>query len=246
MFLQLLTYALVVVTNLAVGWLLIQRGRRRDGLPELLLGASLGLDGLEWLLWVLAIETPAMGTPLGDLFAATCRLGVAGHNICLLVFTWYVFRRHSRAALGLVVLVSSAAITSLFVGVAIGDWMGYRSDRIWIWLEVGTLHVAYAWTLFESSLHYARMRRRLAHGLGDPVVTNRLLLWAVYGGTSLCSQLAYTVSIAVATFSGEYPFFLDALMSVPSCFAAVALWLAFFPPQAYRHWLWSGGGAAAA
>lgn len=237
MFLQILTYALVIVTNLTVGWLLFRRGRRQGTLPELLLGASLALDGLEWLFWVLAIETPAMGTPLGDLLGVACRLGVAGHNICLLTFTWFVFRRESRVALGVVIVVSLVAIASVFVGVALGDWMGFRSDRIWIWLEVGALHVAYAWTLAESALHYTRMRRRLAHGLVDPVVANRMLLWAVYGGMSLCSQLAYTTSIGVATFAGEYPFFLDALMSVPSCFAALALWLAFFPPQAYKSWL---------
>lgn len=237
MFLQVLTYALVIVTNLTVGWLLFRRGRRQGALPELLLGASLTLDGLEWLFWVLAVETPAMGTPLADLLATASRLGVAGHNICLLTFTWFVFRRESRAALGMVVCVSMVAIVSLLVGTALGDWMGYRSDRIWIWLEVGTLHVAYAWALAESTLHYARMRRRLAHGLGDSVVTNRMLLWAAYAGTSLCSQLAYTTSIGVATFAGEYPFFLDVLMSVPSCFAALALWLAFFPPQAYKRWL---------
>jgi hypothetical protein len=243
--LQILTYALVIVTNLTVGGLLLQRGRRNRALPELLLGASLALDGLEWLFWVLAIETPAMGTPLGDFLAAACRAGVAGHNICLLLFTWYVFRRDSHAALGVVIFTSLVAVASLVVGVALGDWMGYRSDRIWIWLEVGALHVAYGWTLAESTLHYARMRRRVMHGLGNPVVANRLLLWAVYGGASLGSQLAYTISIAVATPEGVYPFFLDALMSTPSCLAAASLWLAFFPPQAYRNWLASGAAEAA-
>lgn len=241
MFLQILTYALVIVANLTVGGLLLQRGRRNGALPERLLGASLTLDGLEWLFWVLAIETPALGTPLGNLLGVACRLGIVGHNICLLAFTWYVFRRGSRAALGVVVRTSAAAVVSLFVGVALGDWMGYRSDRIWIWLEVGALHVAYAWTLGESGLQYARMRRRLAHGLGDALVTNRLLLWGIYGGASLCSQLAYITSIGLATTSsGDYPFFLDALMSTSSCSAAVALWLAFFPPRAYRSWLSPG------
>ena len=69
-------------------------------------------------------------------------------------------------------------------------------------------------------------------------MTNRLLLWGVYGGASLCSQLAYITSIGMATTSaGDYPFFLDALMDTSSCSAAVALWLAFFPPRAYRSWL---------
>lgn len=245
MFLQTVIYALVIVTNVTVGLWLLLKARRQGVLPELLLGASLALDGLEWLLWVLAIETPAAGTGLGDVFGVGCRVGVLGHNICLLSFTWLVFRRESRAALGLVVLVSALASAALFVGVALGDYMGYRSDRIWIWIEVGTLHVAYAWTLAESMLHQARLRRRVAHGIGDPVVANRLLLWGVYGGASLCSSLAYNLSIGVATFAGEYPFFLDALMSVPSCVAALALWLAFFPPPAYRRWLRAGREAAA-
>ncbi|HEY5657716.1 MAG TPA: hypothetical protein VIY27_07985, partial [Myxococcota bacterium] len=174
MFLQTLTYALVIVTNVTVGLWLFLRGRKQGAVPELLLGASLTLDGLEWMFWVLAIETPAEGTGLGDLFGVACRVAVLGHNVCLLSFTWLVFRRASRGALSLVIAVSALAAASLFVGIALGDYMGYRSDRIWIWIEVGTLHVAYAWTLIESTLHCARMRRRVTHGIGDPVVANRL------------------------------------------------------------------------
>lgn len=245
MLLQILTYALVIVSNLTVGGLLLQRGRRNGALPELLLGASLALDGLEWLLWVLAVHTPALGTPLGNLLGVACRVGIVGHNFCLLAFTWYVFRRRSWAALGVVVCTSAVAVVSLLVGVALGDWMGYRSDRIWIWLETGAQQVAYGWTLAESTLHYARMRRRAAHGLADPVVRNRMLLWATYGGASLCSGLTYLASIGVATYQGEYPLIFDAVMSIASGSAALSLWLAFFPPQAYRRWLVAGAGEAA-
>ncbi|HEY5656917.1 MAG TPA: hypothetical protein VIY27_03930 [Myxococcota bacterium] len=244
MFLQSLTYILVIVVNLAVGWRLFQQGRRQGKTPELLLGASLTLDGIEWLFWVLAMQSPAAGTPLADVFGIACRVGVAGHNICLLAFTRLVFRPQSRAALAGVLLVSTVLVASLLVGIGLGDRLGYRSDRVWIWLEVGAQQVAYAWTCAESMLHYTRTRRRVQLGLCDPVVANRFLLWGVYGGATLLCALAYLTSIGVATHAGEYPFFLDVLMIVPTVFAALALWLAFFPSRAYRSWLTAGTGDA--
>ncbi len=216
---------------------MFRQGCRQGALPELLLGAALTLDGVEWLFWMLAIEGPAASTPLGDLFGLTYRVSVIAHNICLLVFTRLVFRRESGAALAVVLAVSSLLVVSLLVGVAQGDWKGYRSDRIWIWLEVGGQQIAYAWTFAESMLHYTRMRRRVAHGLADPVVANRFLLWGIYGGATLMCAVVYLFSVGVANDAGEYPFFLDVLMVAPTILAAFALWLAFFPFPAYRRWL---------
>jgi hypothetical protein len=237
-------YALVITVNLAVGGRLLWKAGAPGARPELLLGAACTLDGVEWLLWVLAYYTPLAGTHAGDWLGAGCRVGIICHNIFLLAFTRLVFRPGSRTARVAVVALAGLMSSSLVIGIAQGDWLGYRSDRIWIWLETCPQLVAYAWTLVESALHYARMRKRLAHGLADPVVTNRVLLWALYGAAMLGAGIFYVISIGVASFSGEYPFALDAAMIACTSFSCGAIWLAFYPPRAYRRWLASASETA--
>jgi len=238
--LAIFTYALVIVSNLTVGGLLLRRGRRNRALPELLLGASLALDGLEWVFWVLASETPAAGTPFGNHLNAACRAGIVAHNICLLAFTRLVFRPESRAALVFVVAVSTIMVTSLLVGIGLGDWTGYRSDRIWIWLETGAQTLAYGWTLAESALHYARMRRGLALGLADPVVTNRFLLWALWSGSAaaiLAVRVASNVLIDAAERAVALPLPVVLGQMIPGVVCFGAIWLTFSPPAVYRRLL---------
>ncbi|MDH3520156.1 MAG: hypothetical protein OEM49_06815 [Myxococcales bacterium] len=241
--LELCVYAFVMAINLTVGGRLLIRGLQRRAGPECLLGASLSLDGLEWFFWVLAYYTPAEGTAVGDVLGAACRAGIVAHCIFLLAFTRTVFHPESRAAAAAVVGLALVMIASWLVGISFGDWLGYRSDRPWIWLEVGTEQVVYAWIFVAAAGHYSRMRKRLAHGLTDPVVANRVLLWGTYGISSLCSGLFYLLSIGVASFSGHYPFVLDVMMIVFTGVACSAIWLAFYPPAAYRSWVIAGGRA---
>lgn len=244
--LEICTYALVISVNLTVGLRLFQRGRLQRTRPELLLGAALALDGIEWLFWTLAFYSPAADTAVGSLFSATCRLFIVAHNVCLLAFTRLVFRPDSRGALAVVLVSAATVFVGLTGGFASGDWVGSRSDRPWLWLELSGLLVAYVWTLFESALHYARMRRRVGHGLADGLLANRFLLWAVYGGASVGTSLVWMFAALVVARGGRYPFGLDAIMIGFTLVSALAIWLAFFPPSAYRRWLRAGGAAAAA
>jgi hypothetical protein len=244
--LEVCTYGLVVSVNLAVGLRLLWRGSRGRSGPETLLGAAFALDGIEWLLWLLALYTPAVDTPLGTLFSAACRVFIVAHNLCLLAFTRLVFRPESRGALAAVWLSAAVILIGLLGGFATGDWSGSRSDRPWLWLELSGLLVAYAWTLVESGRHYARMRRRHEHGMADAVLTNRFLLWAVYGGATLGTSLVWMFAALVVARGGVYPYAFDAIMIGSTVVAAVAIWFAFFPPSAYRRWLQASGARAAA
>jgi len=194
---------------------------------------------------LLAYYTPLADSDAGNWLGVACRACIIIHNIFLLSFTRLVFRPHSRMVRGGIVAAALLMLSGLAIGTAQGDWLGYRSDRIWIWLETGPQLLAYAWTWLESGLHYARMRRRLAHGLADPLVTNRLLLWALYGAAMLGAGVFYLISIGVASFSGDYPFALDLAMICCTSASCGAIWLAFYPPRAYRRWLASASEGAA-
>jgi len=244
--LEICTYGLVVSVNLAVGLRLLWKGRAQRTRPELLLGAAFALDGIEWLFWLLAFYTPAADTPTGELLAASCRAAIVVHNIFLLAFTRLVFRPESRVALAGVLLSTAAMLVGLVGGFALGDWIGNRSDRIWLWLELGGEQIAYAWTLVESARYYARMRRRVEHGLANAVVANRFLLWSIYGAASMTTSFVWMFAALVAAGSGRYPFALDALMIAFTVASALSIWLAFFPPRVYRRWLCAAGETTAA
>ena len=243
MSLDILANVVAVVVNLTVGLRLLQRGRACDEMPERLLGLSLVFDGIEWLLWLFAIYTPAIDTPLGDAFAYICRAGICASLICLLAFNQWVFHPGSPLARAAVVVASAVMIVGWIASAVIADWIGYRTDLPWVWLELGAQSFAYAWTLCESGLYYGRLRRRLAHGLADPVLTNRLLLWSGYAGAMLASHLFLAVAQSVAHTSGVYPALYDSFQAGLTLVACAALWLAFFAPEAYRSWLRSASNA---
>ena len=57
--------------------------------------------------------------------------------------------------------------------------------RIGLAPMVAVLGLYYVWTAFEGFRYYGMMKKRMALGLADAVVTNRFLLWALCGLVSL-------------------------------------------------------------
>ena len=99
--------------------------------------------------------------------------------VALAVFIWRIFGIQSfpRA------LVLSATVT-----VVTGDWLYTLFTQRWPdsvlpWhASVASqivFSVPFIWSTVEAALEHLRSRRRLALGLADPVITNRLLLWTL-------------------------------------------------------------------
>jgi hypothetical protein len=91
---------------------------------------------------------------------------------------------------------------------------------------------AYAWSCFEPLRYASLMRRRAKLGFGDPLVANRLLLWGV--GTGGIAGVALLHLVAQLFGHYELPPSLVGVVSSLVLVTAVAEWLAFFPPRAYR------------
>lgn len=230
---ELFSHLLAIGIGLGVGIPIIRRGWKGSDVPALLLGAAVTFDGLEWLFWALCAFTPAYGTPLGEVLAVACRLGITAAILCMLAFTRTVFRPRSRAASIWALLIAAAMIVGFFGSGAVGDWGGWRNDHIWNWIELAGQIAGYGWTAAESLTYYAKMKRRSAHGLGDPLVTNRLLLWGAYASAYCMSQIGYGVVLAIF----EDLTTLDILLAGLTIAGQMSLWLAFFPPKRYASWL---------
>ncbi|MBW2542178.1 MAG: hypothetical protein JRF15_08810 [Deltaproteobacteria bacterium] len=110
--------------------------------------------------------------------------------------------------------------------------------------ELGGTLTAYIWCSVEGAMYYANMRKRARHGLADPIVTNRVLLWSCYAISGAITELLYMTGVAVGGSGGSYPFIFDAIMIVTTTAGALLILLAFFPPPAYLRWVASDEAAA--
>jgi hypothetical protein len=228
-----LGFLAMVLANAVVGARLLARARRSRQIPELALGSSFVLMG-------------ALGYPL----AVAARRGLAGSDAaagwllagalgaqdlgCLGIFvvTWRVFRPESRTAACAVAAAAALFAASLLGHAVTPGFSGARDGGAWYYLGLATRAAGFGWAALESLRYHALLRRRLALGLADPVVTDRFRLWgiatsaivagfAIFGfGRLSGGNVAESAPVLAAT-------------SLTCLVSGSAIWLAFFPPAAY-------------
>jgi len=93
------------------------------------------------------------------------------------------------------------------------------------------------WGSIEALRYWRMMRRRMRLGLADPVVTNRFFLWGVGAGAA---GVGTAVGIAAQMWIGRPPLeipWVTLSSSMHGLVAAVAMWFAFLPSEAYTRFL---------
>jgi hypothetical protein len=198
----------------------------------LLLSVALG--------YPLMIAADRIEGPVGRaLFIASVVL-VNGGFAFLFLFTRRVFRPDAGWALALSVLgllALGANLALQLVEAASREDVRIASRAVGdSLLQIGPVLLGYCWSGFESFRYHAMMRRRLALGLGDPVVCNRFLLWGAISVAVATGTLANGVALVRGVDVFASPGVL-LLSSTTGLAQAVLLFLAFLPPLAYRRWL---------
>ena len=222
-----------------VGFGLVAVGWRTRQLPELLIASGvLGIGTFGFAFTVFALLVQSAHPDWSRLLWAIAFLAMSVGGVTTYVFTWVVFRRRSRLALALVVTTSAIFalgwIAELFTTgfVFDPDYSDNAAMQVTSWALIGAL----GWAAIES-LHYWRlMRRRAALGMGDPVVSNRFLLWGLGIGAAGWGSLVAIMVPLVANVTATDPN-LQLSSSLHGLVAAVAMWLAFLPPQRYLRWV---------
>ena len=77
----------------------------------------------------------------------------------------------------------------------------------------------------------ALARRRARLGLTEPLVANRFLLWGL-GTLAALGIWLHSLWSEIAQRSERTEWYL--VVTVLGCGCALSIWLAFFPPRAYR------------
>jgi hypothetical protein len=220
---------------LIAGARMVRLSSRSKEIPERLLGASFLLMGLGSLFYSLSelLELEAAWAPLNFLG----RISYVMALILVAIFTRRVFRPEERWGHWIVYGVIGLLVTGVGGSAATGDWVGFSISSGWYWLEwVGYL-VPVVWTCAEATTEHIQARRRVRVGLCEPLVCNRLLLWASFAALQVCVNLVAAGQYAAFEREGFFNAGWDYLYSAVSISSLLMMWVAFFPPAFYRRWV---------
>ena len=221
-----LGFSAFTLVSFAVGLRALALGMRSRQLPELTLGGALVLSG--GIGGVLVLLARAGGNSGGEglIVVATSIMSVGAALLAL--FTWKVFRPGEAWATALFAGLLGALVLGAVARVLTGE-TDPNHPGLFTWAGLLTRIAVFAWASGEALREHAAARRRCAIGLTDPLVANRLLLWGVGLGAAFFIWISSAVQLL--RHDAEPLWLLTAVLGL-TC--AGSLWLAFFPPEAYR------------
>jgi hypothetical protein len=218
---------LALLIQTGVGWVvsirLLRLASRTRELPELALGGSV-LLAIGFGYPLLVASAAAGNAPLRIAGAVLVDVGF----MLTALFSWRVFRADARWAGALVASLGVAFLAQL-------AWV-LRDESAAALLQMALASVVYGWTALEAAIRARMQDRRMRFGLGDPVVANRLWLWALMGATSTIAALVNAFTILYGIMPLQDPAVL-VLTTTSGLVQATALLLALAPPAAYVAWV---------
>lgn len=218
---------LALLIQTGVGWLvslrLLRLASRTHELPELALGSSVLLaTGLGYPMLVASAATGS--APLRMSGALLVDVGF----MLTALFTAHVFRAQARWAQPLVAALAACFLLQLALVVEHEHTAGL--------IQMLLASTVYGWTALEARLRAGMQQRRIALGIGNPVLANRLQLWSIMGATSTLAALVNAFTIVYGIMPLEEPTVL-VLTTAAGLVQAAALLLALAPPASYLDWI---------
>jgi hypothetical protein len=227
----------VGVVTFVVGVRLMAQGLRNHQVPELAFGTaflsgSLGTVGaqLGQRLWWTG----------GDDFATTMNaicfaIQVVG-TFALFLSTWRIYRPNDAWAFFLAAFGAALAALAWVIRWMDGDFALNALETPGIAVFHAVRITVFAWAAIESLHYHEKMKKRMALGLADPVVTQQIYMW----GVSAVAAAAVSVTIVTSVFGlGRHPLEVPealALLVLLSLVLSACMWCAFFPPGALKRW----------
>jgi hypothetical protein len=229
---------LFVVTCSAVGLRLLWLAKSGGGRPAWLCGHGFSLIAI--LGFPLGVLSGQGFAPAGQVILSVAAVSLLANLLGIgsfFVFTVSVFRpgalwAHTLAGAAIAGMAMSSVGILAAIALAPADASSFAVSYGWSATFQWICVLCFGWMGVEGLREWWRSRRRLALGLSDPVVSNRLLMWGLFGvsTTLLCLVLAAVQMSGQPTATSAIAQLAQALFGVVSSVAAT---LAFFPPRAY-------------
>lgn len=148
---------------------------------------------------------------------------------------WRVFRPADAWAKALAIGGSALLVVWWSILLATGESGLVPTDEGWLQptlYNVGRM-AAYAWGIFECFRYQGLLERRIEIGLAEPALAHRFWLW---GWSNLAMLFGVGVTLVANDVMAVHPLAWPAglfALSASGVFAALAIWIAFFPPRFY-------------
>jgi hypothetical protein len=227
-----------LVTSLAVGIRLLVLFSRTRRPPELLIGIGIlgiGPCGMGGIL-AGAVLTRA-GSGAAPFVTGVSVLSIAAGLTGSALFNWRTYRPDSARVRA--VVLAAVGIAGVGFGIewgtnAFADPMHFGPGMKLVTLSCSTTLL---WGGVESVRYWLMMRRRLALGLADPLVTNRFLLYGLgIGVAGFGSAVSAVVQWITGLGSADLPI-LTFSNAVCGLLSSICMWVAFLPPKAWRRYV---------
>jgi len=225
-----------------IGIRLVALSRRTGGSAERLLGWGLQLTaGWGYGVMIASILVrQALGQTEAPLGQAVTGFAWVLHNLgvtAMLAFVVGVFRPGVAWARSLAFALAATMWIGWGLYVATGG-LATATAGGWYWLAFVAIGTYPLWMAAESFRYWARMRRRQALGLAEPILVDRFRVW----GIASCSAALAVWTVNVPTWLGQPVGSPEAggvtalamlLTAVFGTTTVGAYWLTFFPPRFY-------------
>lgn len=232
--------------SLVVGTRLLLLARRTREQPELLIGLAFLTGGAVGYGLVVASTLVVESSPerARVLFYAGMPL-ISLCAICLYRFWQKLYHPQPGWASAFVALATVLLAVGLGAQWSTSTAGDAYSTNPWYRLQLFVQAGAYAINFVANARFQATLRRRMVLRLADPIVVNRVFLWAL-ASAAVCTQYLYTLILVLGAAPGERAEPHPGVISLLGLGAAAAMLLAFFPPRAYQRWLTARGEAGSA
>jgi hypothetical protein len=229
---------LFIVTCSVVGVRLLWLAKNGGGRPALLCGHGFSLIAL--IGFPLGVLSGQGFAPVGEVHLSLAAVSLLANLLGIgsfFVFTVTVFRpgalwAHTLA--GAAIAGAGMAGVGIVGAIAVSPASASSFEVTWGWAATFQLVcvLCFGWMGLEGLNEWRLSRRRLTLGLSDPVVSNRLLMWGLFGvsTTLMCLVLAGVMLSGQPTATSALAQGSQALFGLAS---SAAVMLAFFPPRSY-------------
>jgi hypothetical protein len=222
----------VIALYVGVRTLLIWRRTRM--VQELCIGlniASIAVSGL--VLTILTSVSNATGEGYPLIPYTFGLLAMVIHVAAVYAGCWSIFRPGEQWPI--LVVAAATALGTLWMVLALAGAQGPSEFRSILMLSIRGGGMA--WAAFECFSYSAKLRRRAALGLSNPMVAHQIWLWGLSASAALTSislelgGLAFLDAPIHAWPSGMH------VISVLGLTGVLAVAFAFFPPAGYTRWI---------
>ena len=213
---------------------LLRLSRRTGERAERLLGFYFGLSSAYYLAYNLPglLGLDSWSTSAEWTIEWLYVLGVFPY----LIFIRSVFRPEDTWAGVLVAACSILLLAGTVMGALDGRGV-YSFDNPWFLIQWVVYTAPCVWMCGEALLSRHGAQKRVRIGLCAPVVANRYLLLALFGGFQVFACLADLSYAADLNGNQTASLLSNALLGGTEIASVAVLWFAFFPPSFYSNWI---------